>query len=35
MNTLVDYSEILSNTPTKTFVKRFLEDKIQVVLQVN
>ena len=26
MNTLVDYSEILSNTPTKTFVKSFLED---------
>ena len=27
MNTLVDYSEILSNSPTKSFVKRFLEDK--------
>ena len=26
MNTLVDYSEILSNSPTKTFVKSFLED---------
>ena len=25
MNTLVDYSEILSNSPTKSFVKRFLE----------
>ena len=27
MNTLVDYLEILSNSPTKPFVKRFLEDK--------
>jgi hypothetical protein len=27
MNTLVDYSEILSNTPTKTFVKRFLQEQ--------
>lgn len=27
MNTLVDYSEILSNSPTKSFVKRFLEGK--------
>ncbi|MFH7765061.1 EH signature domain-containing protein [Acinetobacter sp. BSP-28] len=27
INTLVDYSEILSNSPTKSFVKRFLEDK--------
>ncbi len=27
MNTLVDYSEILSNLPTKSFIKRFLEDK--------
>ena len=27
MNTLVDYSEILSGSPTKSFIKRFLQDK--------
>lgn len=27
MSTLVDYSEILSNSPTKSFVKRFLQDQ--------
>lgn len=27
MNTLIDYAEILSNSPTKSFVKRFLTDK--------
>ena len=27
MNTLIDYSEILSNTPTKLFVKRFLQEQ--------
>ena len=27
MNTLIDYEEILSNSPTKSFVKRFLKDK--------
>ena len=27
MNTLVDYSEILSNSPTKSFVKKFLQEQ--------